>query len=102
MTRIAANGVGPGRVAGETYLFGIPIGGLGWFQTMLMGTAAGFAAFFAGTFLGIVGILVANGAGHAGVDYSYAYKRVGLPIGLVVLVASVGFLAVLRLRRVGR
>lgn len=83
-------------------MFGFPIGGLGWFQTMLMGTAAGFAAFFAATFLGIVGIGFANALGHAGLDFSWAYKRVGLPVGLLVLVVSVGFLGTLRLRRVGR
>ena len=87
---------------GEVFLFGIPIGGLGWFQTLLMGTAAGFAAFFAGTFLGIVGIGLANGMGHAGIDFSMAYLRVGLPLGLLVLVVSLGYLTLLRLRRIGR
>ena len=49
-----------GRVAGPGTLFGVPIGDLGWFASLLMGTATGFAAFFAGTFLGIVGIMIYN------------------------------------------
>src|SRR5438309_12117372 len=78
--------------SGEVFLFGIPIGHLGWFATLLMGTAAGFAAFFAGTFLGILGIVIASAATHSTLDYAMAYRRIGLPLGLLVLVGSLGFL----------
>jgi hypothetical protein len=90
---------GAARRPAEVFLFGIPIGQLGWFATVLMGTAAGFAAFFAGTFLGILGILFASAITHTTLDYAMAYRRVGFPVGMLVLVASLGFLISLRLRR---
>lgn len=84
---------------GEVFLFGIPIGQLGWFATLLMGTAAGFAAFFATTFVAIVALLIASSVSHATPDYAMAYRRVGFPIGLVVLIGSLTFLISLRVRR---
>lgn len=84
---------------GEVFLFGIPIGQLGWFATLLMGTAAGFAAFFAATFLGIIGLVISSAASHTTLDYSLAYRRIGLPVGLLVLVCSLAFLISLRIRR---
>lgn len=89
----------PGATAGEVYLFGVPIGGLGWFATFLMGAAAGFAAFFAGTFLGIVGIMLTNGVLRTAIDYADAYRWVGLPLGLLVLVLALSLLINLRIRR---
>ena len=80
--KTAAGSVGSGK------LFGIPLGELGWFASLLMGTAAGFVAFFAGTFLGIVGILFYNSAMHKTVDFADSYLRVGLPVGLTVMVLS--------------
>ncbi len=43
------------QMQGEEYLFGIPMGGLGWFASLLMGTATGFVAFFAERLLGLWG-----------------------------------------------
>ena len=83
-------------------LFGAPIGDLGWFASVLMGTAAGFAAFFAATFCGIVYVLISNSAGHGTLDYSLSYMRVGLPVGILVLVVSLGYLGVLWVRRITR
>ena len=40
--------------SGRGRLFGIPLGELGLFSSLLIGAATAFAAFFAGTFLGIV------------------------------------------------
>jgi hypothetical protein len=94
-----ANGAGSG---GDGRLFGIPLGELGWFASLLMGTAAGFAAFFAGTFLGIVGILVYNTATHGAVDFAYSYRRVGLPVGVGVMVLSLGYLGTLWVKRLLR
>jgi|GEM_PF-484228 len=90
------------RANGPGTLFGVPIGDLGWFASLLMGTATGFAAFFAATFLGIVSILLYNSTGHKPVDYSYSYLRVGLPVGLLVLVAALGYLGMLWVRRITR
>ncbi len=70
---------------------GIPIGELGWFTCLLMGTAAGFAAFFAVTFLAILTFLVLNSAGHH-LNYNLTYRRFGLPAGLLVGGVSLAYL----------
>jgi len=95
--RVAQN-----RVSGPGTIFGVPVGDLGWFASLLMGTATGFAAFFAATFCGIVTILIYNSSGHKAIDYSYSYLRVGLPVGLVALVAALGYLGLLWVRRMTR
>ena len=87
------------RTSGPGYLFGIPLGDLGWFTSLLMSFALGFAAFFAATFCAIIGILFYNTVTHHAVDFALTYKRVGLPVGLVVLVAALGYLGMLWVRR---
>ena len=90
------------RARAEGVLFGIPLGDLGWFQSLLMGTATGFAAFFAATFCSIIVLLVYATAAHHQVDYAIAYKRIGFPVGLTVLVMALGFLGVQYARRMSR
>ncbi len=85
------------RRNGDTFL-GVPIGELGWFTCLLMGTAAGFAAFFAVTFLAIVTFLVLNSAGHH-LNYNLTYRRIGLPAGLLVGGVSLAYLATSWIRR---
>jgi hypothetical protein len=80
-------------------LFGIPIGELGWFASLLMGTATGFAAFFAATFLGILSILILNSAGNRSIDFALSYRMVGFPVGMVVLVTAWSYLGTLWVRR---
>jgi len=87
------------RAFGAGFLFGVPIGDLGWFSTLLMGLASGFAAFFAATFFGIMGILLYNTAGHHTVDFAISYRRIGLPIGITVAVLALAFLGSLWIRR---
>jgi hypothetical protein len=87
------------RASGPGTLFGVPVGDLGWFASLLMGTATGFAAFFAATFLGIAGILIVNTSMHQNIDFSYSYLRLGLPVGVLVLVGSLGYLGTLWIRR---
>jgi uncharacterized membrane protein YphA (DoxX/SURF4 family) len=91
-----------GANASSTTLFGVPIGDLGWFASLLMGTATAFAAFFAATFVGIVFIMVWNSTGHSALDYSFSYMRLGVPVGVLVLVVSLGYLGVLWVRRILR
>ncbi len=81
----------PTKPRGDTFL-GIPIGELGWFTCLLMGTAAGFAAFFAVTFLAILGFLVLNSSGHQ-LNYNLTYRRFGLPAGLLVGGISLAYMA---------
>ena len=64
-----------------------------------MSFALGFAAFFAATFCAIIGILFYNTVTHHTVDFALTYKRVGLPVGLVVLVVALGYLGTLWVRR---
>jgi hypothetical protein len=90
------------RARRDGVLLGIPLGDLGWFQSLLMGTATGMAAFFLATFLGIVALLVYQTAtGHA-VDFAIAYKRIGFPIGVVVMAGALGYLGVQWARRMAR
>ncbi len=87
------------RTVGSGYLFGVPVGELGLFTSLLMSFAVGFAAFFAATFFAIVGTLFYNTAAHHAVDYALTYKRVGLPVGLLVLVVALGYMGTLWVRR---
>ena len=94
------------RTVGGGYLFGVPLGDLGWFQTALMSAASGFLAFFAATFLGIAGLLVWNStglsAGHGALDYAISYKFIGLPTGVLVLVVASLYLGSLWVKRIVR
>ncbi|WP_035347137.1 hypothetical protein [Edaphobacter aggregans] len=83
-------------------LFGVPLGRLGLFSRLLIGAATAFAAFFAATFLGIVGILVYNSAMHQTVDLALSYQRGGLVVGIVTLVVAWGVLGTMWVRRVTR
>jgi hypothetical protein len=84
---------------GEARVFGVPVGQLGWFASLLIGTATGFMVFFAGTFLGILGILIYNSAMHGTVDFSDSYKFVGIPLGAVAMVIALGFLGAVWVKR---
>jgi hypothetical protein len=87
------------RTIGSGFLFGVPLGDLGWFTTLLMSVAMGFAAFFAATFCAIVGVLFYNTVTPRAVDFSLTYKRAGLPVGVLVLVVTLGYLGMLWVRR---
>ena len=83
-------------------LFGIPMGDLGWFASLLMGAAAGFSAFFAATFVGIIGIMVYNSTTHHTVDYALSYQRGGLIVGVATLIIAWGYLGTLWVKRITR
>jgi hypothetical protein len=87
------------RTFGSGYLFGVPVGDLGWFVSLLMSFAVGFASFFAATFFAIVGTLLYNTVAHRSVDFALTYRWVGLPVGLLVLVAALGYTGTLWVRR---
>lgn len=80
-------------------LLGIPLGELGWFQTLLMSFATGFAAFFATTFVAIIAMLVYLMATGKRPDFALTYKFAGLPMGLLALVLTLGYLGTLWARR---
>jgi len=87
------------RTFGSGYLFGVPLGDLGWFSSLLISFALGFAAFFAATFFAIFAVLIYNTATHHAVDFALTYKRIGLPVGLLVLFAALAYLGTLWVRR---
>jgi hypothetical protein len=84
------------------YLFGVPLGNLGWFSSLLIAVASGFMAFFAATFCAIVFILVYNTALHGSIDFALSYRRVGLPAGLLVLAIALSYLGTLWCKRIFR
>ena len=88
------------RASGAGTLFGLPLGDLGWFQSLLMGLATGFIAFFAATFLSIVTLLFYRGAGHQNVDFAVAYRDIGFPIGILVAALALSYLGYLWVRRI--
>ena len=90
------------RARREGVLLGIPLGDLGWFQSLLMGFATGFAAFFASTFVSIMVLLFYRVASGNNPDFAIAYRDIGFPIGVIVLVLALSYLAVLYARRMRR
>ena len=90
------------RARHDGVLLGIPLGDLGWFQSLLMGVATGFAAFFATTFCAIIALLVYMSATHHPVDFAMAYRRAGFPVGVVVMALALSYLGVQWARRMAR
>jgi hypothetical protein len=90
------------RTFGAGYLFGVPVGDLGWFGTLLVSFASGFAAFFASTFLGIVSLLIVDMVTHRTPDFAISYRLIGLPVGLLVLTAALLYLGSLWIKRMIR
>jgi hypothetical protein len=90
------------RSFGSGYVFGIPLGELGWFGSLLITVASGFLTFFATTFCAIFGILLYNAATHSAIDFAVSYRRIGVPAGLVVLAFAAIYLGRLWIRRIFR
>ncbi len=93
------------RARREGQIFGLPLGDLGWFQSLLMGLATGMAAFFLATFLAIFALLayiMVTGKAAGDVNFALTYRAVGFPVGVVVMASALGYLAVLYVRRMRR
>ncbi len=87
------------RTAGCGYLFGVPVGDLGLFASLLMGAAVGFIFFFAATFCGIVGVAIHNGVTHQAADFAVSYRWIGLPAGLIAGFVALAYLGTLWVKR---
>ncbi len=83
------------------YVFGAPLGDMGWFASLLIGLATGMAAFFLATFLGIVSLLIRLSTGHP-VDFAISYRLIGFPVGVTVMVLAVAYMAMLWVKRITR
>ena len=79
--------------------FGVPLGELGWFTSLIMGLAIGFSAFFIATFVAIVSMLIYSTATHHEVNYTWTYSRFGLPVGIIFWTLALGYLGVNWVRR---
>ena len=90
------------RARREGVLFGIPLGDLGWFSSLLMGFATGFAAFFLTTFVSIIALLCYKVSSGRNPDFAIAYRDIGFPVGLVVLALALGYLSLQYARRMKR
>lgn len=82
--------------------FGAPVGDFSAFQTILATFAVGAASFFLATFLGIIAMVVASSVQHRMLDFSIAYRWVGLPFGVLMLLLAGGYLGSILIRRVTR
>jgi hypothetical protein len=80
-------------------LFGIPVGRLSLFQSVLMATAFGFMVFFASCFVAIFSLLFYNEFGHHTVDMADAYLYVAFPLGVLALVVALAVMVGLWVRR---
>jgi hypothetical protein len=89
----SASGIPPGPRSGR--VFGVPLGDLGLFSSLLIAVAFGFLVFFATCFVAILSLLFYNEAGHHTVNMADSYRYVALPSGLtalaVALVVLLGF-----------
>jgi hypothetical protein len=102
MTQSSPTAQASARTASAGYLFGVPLGDLGWFASLLMGVASGFMAFFASTFCAIAFILVYNSALHGSIDFALSYRRVGFPVGVGVMALALAYLGTLWCKRILR
>jgi hypothetical protein len=94
-----AHPVGTKKTFAAGYVFGAPVHELGIFASLIMGLAVGFMGFFAATFVGIVVVMISSG--HPA-DYTISYRLIGLPVGLLLGVVSLGYLGTFWVKRILR
>ena len=88
----------PTRNPEESSFLGFPLSGFGLLESLLLTLASAFLAFFATTFVAIIGLLVWDGLLHHTIDYADSYRYVGLPAGLVVLAIALPVFVTLWMR----
>jgi TRAP-type C4-dicarboxylate transport system permease small subunit len=80
-------------------VFGIPLGDLGLFSSLLLSVAFGFLVFFATCFVAILSLLFYNSAGHHAVNMADSYRYVAFPAGVAALALALVILLGLWTRR---
>jgi hypothetical protein len=93
----SASGLPSGSRSGK--VFGIPLGDLGLFSSLLMAVAFGFLVFFATCFVAIFSLLFYNQAGHHSVNMADSYRYVAFPAGVIALTLALVVLLGLWARR---
>jgi hypothetical protein len=78
-------------------VLGFPLRGFGLFTSLLL-AGEEFFTFFASTTIAIFALLGWNLLGHHAVNYADAYRYVGFPAFLLVLVVALSTFAVLWIR----
>jgi len=81
-------------------LFGAPVGDFGIFQTLVWIFGTTLTTFLVATFVGIISLLFYTSYGNHTADFSMAYLRVGMPAGILMLIASTVYLGTIYVRRV--
>jgi hypothetical protein len=103
MSAISASNSGPlsnpGDAHGTIRVWGVPVGGFGFFASILIAIALGFITFFGATFLSIFGLMIYNRAGGHHVTLDTAYKFIALPAGIFMLIVSLAVLLGIWLHR---
>jgi len=100
MTAISASNSHPGADPRPgPHLFGVPIGDLGLFASVIIAGALGLIAFFLTTFFSIFGLMIHNGVSRHHITLDMSYKLIALPVGLLVLVGSFLALFIIWLRQ---
>jgi hypothetical protein len=79
-------------------VFGFPLEGFSFFQSLLLTFASAFLTFFATTCISIFALLAWNLFGHHSVSYTDTYRYVGLPAAVLVLVVGLPFFLTLWIR----
>lgn len=92
-----APGLVPGSRSGK--VFGVPLGDLGLFSSLLIAFAFGFLVFFATCFVAIFSLLFYNEVGHHAVNMADSYRYIAFPTGLVALAFALVILLGLWVRR---
>lgn len=80
-------------------IFGIPLGDMGFFHSLMVACIFAVIAFFAACFFAIFGLLIYNQAGHHSVDMADAYIYGATPVGIAALAVAIVVLMGMWLRR---
>jgi hypothetical protein len=84
--------------AGGGSVFGFPLEGFSFFQSLLLALATGFFTFFMTTCVAIFALLIWNGLGGHSVNYADSYRYVGFPAGVIVLLIALPYFGTLWVR----
>ena len=79
-------------------VFGFPLEGFSFFQSLLLAFTSAFFTFFATTTVAIFSLLAWNLVGHHTVNYADSYLYVGFPAGVVILLIALPVFAALWIR----
>ena len=86
------------HASGSGSVFGFPLEGFSFFQSLLLALASAFFTFFLATCVAIFALLIWNALGGHSVNYADSYRYVGFPAAMLVLLIAVPYFGSLWLR----